>query len=216
VIGGFVDDLLVAGNSVDEITKIGEQMNKLFLLTAQGELEYYLGVEVSKIDQYILLLHQITYTKKILERFKMTKCMPVKKLLPRDLNLSLMDSPDEVNPELQSEYRGIVASLMYFYQWTLPDLGFAVTFLSRYLHKPGDRHLQAAKHVLCYLKGTVELGIQYTRDFAQLQAREQELNVLYGLSDSAFAGCKDSYGSTSGYLILMNSGVGAYYCSGRQ
>jgi hypothetical protein len=63
-----------------------------------------------------------------------------------------MDYPDEVNPELQSEYRGIVGSLMYLYQWTRPDLGFAVTFLSRYLHKPGDKHLQAAKHVLCYLK----------------------------------------------------------------
>jgi hypothetical protein len=39
-----------------------------------------------------------------------------------------MDSPDEVNPELQSKYRGIVGFLMYLYQWTRPDLGFAVTF----------------------------------------------------------------------------------------
>jgi hypothetical protein len=46
-----------------------------------------------------------------------------------------MDYPDEVDPELQSEYRAIVGSLMYLYQWTRPDLGFAVTFLSRYLHK---------------------------------------------------------------------------------
>ncbi len=26
-----------------------------------------------------------------------------------------------------------------------------------YLHVPGEKHLQAAKHVLLYLKGTVEL-----------------------------------------------------------
>ncbi len=135
--------------------------------------------------------------------------------MPRDLNLSLIDSPDEVKLELQSEQnRGIVGSLMYLYQWTRPDLGFAEIFLSRYRHKPGDKHLQAAKHVLRYLKRTVELGIQYTRDFARLQAREQELNVLYGLPDSV-AGCKDTSRSTSGYVILINSGVGAYY-SGRQ
>jgi hypothetical protein len=36
-----------------------------------------------------------------------------------------MDSPDEVNPESQSEYRGIVGSLMYLYHRTRPDLGFA-------------------------------------------------------------------------------------------
>jgi hypothetical protein len=39
--------------------------------------------------------------------------------------------------------------------------------------------------------------------------------VLYALSDSDFAGCKDTFRSTSGYTILMNGGVVAYF-SGRQ
>ncbi len=162
-----------------------------------------------------MLLHQTAYAKRILERFNMTECKPVKTPLPRDLNLSLMDSRDEVNPELQSEYGGIVGSLMYHCQWTRPSLDFAVTFLSGYLHKPSDKHLQAAKYVLCYLKGTVELGIQYTRYLTlwRHQAHEQELNVLNGLSDSDFAGCKDTSQTTSGYMIL--SGEVAYY-SGRQ
>jgi hypothetical protein len=50
VIGIFVDDLLVAGNSVSEITKVREQMNKRFILTDQGELEYYLGVDVTVVS----------------------------------------------------------------------------------------------------------------------------------------------------------------------
>ncbi len=103
MIGVFLDDLLVAGNSVDKfdkITKVREQMNKRFLLTDQGELEYYLGVEVSIIDQNTLLLHQTAYAQKILERFKMTEGKPIKIPLPRILNHSLKDSPDEVNPEL--------------------------------------------------------------------------------------------------------------------
>ncbi len=41
VIGIFIDDLLVAGNSVSEITKGGDLMIKRFILTGQGELEYY-------------------------------------------------------------------------------------------------------------------------------------------------------------------------------
>ena len=107
---------------------------------------------------------------------------------------------------------------MYLYQWTRPDLDFAVTFLSRYLHKPGEKHLLAAKHVLRYLKGTIGLGIRYTRDLARLSTRDQQLNVLYALSDSDFAGCKDTSRSTSGYMILLNGSVVtvvAYY-SGRQ
>jgi hypothetical protein len=104
---------------------------------------------------------------------------------------------------------------MYLYQWTRPDLGIAITFLSRYLHLPGKKHLTAAKHALHYLTGTIDFGIGYTRDKVQLLARDQKLNVLYGLSNSDFAGCKDTSCSTSGYMILMNGGVVAYY-SGRQ
>ncbi len=39
--------------------------------------------------------------------------------------------------------------------------------------------------------------------------------MLHALSDSDFAGCKDTSRSTSGCMILTNAGVVAYY-SGRQ
>ena len=99
----------------------------------------------------------------------MSECNSVKNPLPRDLNLNLIDSPEEVDPKLQSMYRAIVGSLMYLYHWTRPDLGFAVTSLSRCLHRPGEKHLPAAKHVLRYLKGTIDLGpgIRYKRDLAR-------------------------------------------------
>ncbi len=109
-------------------------MNERFILTDQGQLEYYLGVDISRLDDNTLLLHQAAYVKKILNNFNMSECHSVKTPLPRDLNLSLMDSPEEVDPKLQNMYRAIVGSLMYLYQWTRPDLGFAVTFLSQYLH----------------------------------------------------------------------------------
>ena len=55
---------------------------------------------------------------------------PVKTQFTPGIKLSLQDSPDEVDPELQRKYREIIGSLMYLYQWTLPDLGYTVTFLS--------------------------------------------------------------------------------------
>jgi hypothetical protein len=56
---------------------------------------------------------------------------------------------------------------MFLFQWTRPDLGFGVRFILRYLHKPGEKHLQAAKHALIYLKETIDLGIRYTRDLTR-------------------------------------------------
>ena len=128
VIGVFVYDLLVTGNFVADIKAVRDRMNEKCILTDQGPLEYYLGVEISKLDENTLLLHQTAYVKKILNNFNMSECNSIK---TRDLNLSLMDSPEEVDPKLQSMYRARVGSLMYLYQWTRPDLGFAVTFLSR-------------------------------------------------------------------------------------
>ena len=161
VIGIFVDDLKVTGNSLTAINDMREKMNERFILTDQGRLEYDLGVEVSSLDENTIKLHQTGYVNKILQTFNMnnSKTNPAKTPLPVNHKLSLQDCPEVVDPTLQATYRAIVGSLMYLYQWTRPDLGYAVTFLSRYLHKPGEKHLDAARHTLRYLLGTKEYGI---------------------------------------------------------
>ncbi len=60
------DDLLVTGNSAAEITAVRDRMNERFILTDQGRLKYYLGVEISRLDENTLLLHQTADIKKIL------------------------------------------------------------------------------------------------------------------------------------------------------
>ncbi len=40
VIGIFVDDLLVAGNSVSEITKVRKQMNKRFIFASREDITH--------------------------------------------------------------------------------------------------------------------------------------------------------------------------------
>jgi hypothetical protein len=47
---------------------------------------------------------------------------------------------------------------------TRPDICFAVNILSQYLEEPRRVHLVAAKHVMRYLKGTLDFGLCYTRD----------------------------------------------------
>ena len=45
-----------------------------------------------------------------------------------------------------------------------PDICFVVNTLSQYLVEPIHIHLVAAKHVMTYLKGTLDYGLSYTRD----------------------------------------------------
>ena len=55
------------------------------------------------------------------------------------------------------------------------DIFFAVNTLSQYLVQPRHVHLIAAKHVMRYLKGTIEFGLYYdgNHDFR-----------LYGYTDA--------------------------------
>ena len=47
---------------------------------------------------------------------------------------------------------------------TQPGMLFVVSLISRYMENPTDFHLQGAKRMLRYLKGTIEFGIFYKRE----------------------------------------------------
>ena len=54
----------------------------------------------------------------------------------------------------------MIVSLMYLTN-TRPDIFFAVNTLIQFLTDPRHVHLITAKHILRYLKGTIEYGLKY-------------------------------------------------------
>nr|GEZ30433.1 uncharacterized mitochondrial protein AtMg00810-like [Tanacetum cinerariifolium] len=60
---------------------------------------------------------------------------------------------------------------------------------ARYQAKPTEKHLKEVKRIFRYLRGTVNMGLWYTKDFSF---------ELTGFSDTDYAGCKDTFKSTSG------------------
>lgn len=75
---------------------------------------------------------------------------------------------------------------------------FVTSLLSRYMAKPTELHLQAAKRALRYLKGTVDYGIYY---------KNGGNNKLMAFTDSDYAGDIEDSRSTSGYVFMLSSGV---------
>ncbi|MCI37770.1 hypothetical protein A2U01_0058996, partial [Trifolium medium] len=94
-------------------------------------------------------------------------------------------------------YRQLIGSLMYLLA-TRPDLAFSVCLIARYMERPTEIHLAAAKRVLRYLQGTISFGILYTR------GGDCELE---GWSDSDYAGDIDDRKSTSGYVFMYGTGA---------
>nr|GEY28311.1 hypothetical protein [Tanacetum cinerariifolium] len=64
-----------------------------------------------------------------------------------------------------------------------------ITFFLGLQAHPIEKHLKEVKMIFCYLRGTVNMGLWYTKDYGF---------ELIGFSDANYAGCKDTFKSTSG------------------
>ena len=90
-------------------------------------------------------------------------------------------------------YLQMIGSLMCMMN-TRPDMCFAVNTLIHFLTDPIHVHLIVAKHILRYLKGTVDYGLKYEAN--------QRIN-LEGYVDSDWAGSSIDRKSTSGCCFSM-------------
>ncbi|GKE07099.1 hypothetical protein Tco_1399117 [Tanacetum coccineum] len=87
----------------------------------------------------------------------------------------------------------MVGTLMYL-TTSRPDLTFAVYMCARYQAKPIKKHLHAVKRIFKYLRGTVNRGLWYLKDY---------FIALTAYADADHAGCQDTRRSTSRSMQLL-------------
>ena len=100
-------------------------------------------------------------------------------------------------------YAQLVGSLMYLATAIRPDISSttsAVGLLGHFSANPGLPHWKAAKHLLHYLKGTMDMKLTYAPDPSQT-----ELFTSY--CDADHGGDRDNKRSTSGMIIKMGTGA---------
>ena len=78
---------------------------------------------------------------------------------PMESNLKLLNDASSETFDA-TMYHQMIGFLMYLTN-TRPDICFAVNTLSHFLTDPRQVHLVAAKHILRYLKGTIDYGLRY-------------------------------------------------------
>ena len=69
----YVDDILIASNNVEDVTKVKVEFDKEFNMKNLGVASKILGIDIrGDIKQSRLCLSQETYLKKILDKFGMS------------------------------------------------------------------------------------------------------------------------------------------------
>ncbi|GJZ75198.1 hypothetical protein Tco_0639663 [Tanacetum coccineum] len=89
----------------------------------------------------------------------------------------------------------MIGSLMYL-KSSRPDLVQAVCYCARYQARPIEKHLKEVKRIFRYLKGTINMGLWYPKDFGF---------KLTAFSDVDHAGCIDTRKTEAAYVALSAS-----------
>jgi hypothetical protein len=158
-VSAHVDDCLIACKSKDIMASFKDLLTR-FVGTDEEEVTEYLGYE--------LILNRLAKTAKQVQTGYAEQseswrwdCKPCATPLDAYSSLSKRDCPEVVDPALHRRYHSITGCLSYLLNMTRPDLEFAYSQLSKFVQYPGALHLQAAKRVLQYVRGTYDTGITY-------------------------------------------------------
>jgi len=152
----YVDDMLIASKDKSLINKLKCQLSDEFEMKDLGATKKILGLEIHR-DRKAgkLYLSQRKYLEKILDRLNMSNCKSVSTPLAAHFKLSFESYPktkQDLEKMSHVPYSIAVDSLMYAMACTRPDLSYAVSVVSRFMHNPGNDHLDDVKWILRYVR----------------------------------------------------------------
>ena len=187
----YVDDGLVASERIEAVKYVLKEIKNEFAIQVNVP-ETYVGIQITKTQEG-LFLSQSQYTEGIRQKFCMEESSSVSVPMQPSTDLTVSAESEENFP-----YRELIGSLLFLARVTRPDIAFAVGKLSQFLHCYDRKHWEAAKTVVKYLKGTVEMGLQY---------KHSENFKLRIFTDSDYAGDHLDRKSTSGHTAYINDSL---------
>jgi hypothetical protein len=189
----YVDDVILAGTSLTEFSRIKSILDAKFQIKDLGSLKYFLGLEVAQSTAGITI-SQRKYCLDLLESAGLLGSKPASTPLDPSVKLHQDDSPlfDDI-----PRYRRLIGKLLYL-NTTRPDITLATQQLSQFLNSPTITHYKTACRVIRYLKHNPGRGLLFPRD--------SEKQVL-GYVDADWAGCIDSRRSTTGFCFFLGQSL---------
>ncbi|XP_070675898.1 uncharacterized mitochondrial protein AtMg00810-like [Malus domestica] len=188
----YVNNILVTGPSSIACQDVIKQLITMFSIKDLGALHYFLGIEVKRSSTGIFK-SQTKYILDLLTKAKMVRA----KSCSTPLSTFNLDHDSSFIYNV-SEYQSLVGALQYL-TWTRPDLSFAVNLVCQFMHTPRVYHLQAVKRMLRYLKGTIDLGLWFSKCSTN--------PYIKAFSDDDWAGCVLDRQSIVGYCIFLENSI---------
>lgn len=184
----YVDDLVTACENEMEFQEIVKFLQQNFRITELGELKFFLGIQVLKVDGFYAL-NQKAFIHKLLERFMIADAKTAK--IPMDPGYA--QQKEEEPFENQEIYQSLIGSLLYLSTNTRPDIAICTSMLGRKTSSPTKLDWTEGKRVLKYLKGTIDHSLVLKSTGCDLEC----------FVDADWASDATDRKSNSGFLIKL-------------
>ncbi|CAL2275786.1 unnamed protein product [Prunus armeniaca] len=176
-----------------EIERLQKHLASEFEMKDLGSLKYFLVVEVTR-SKHGLFLSQRKYVMDLLADTGMLDCKPADAPIVENHKLGVY--VDQV-PTNRERYQRLVGRLIYL-SLTHPDITYAVSVASQFMHSPSEDHMAVVMRILSYLKSALGRGLLFKKN-GHLD--------LKGYIDVDYAGNITDRRSTSGYVTFFGGNL---------
>nr|GEW59142.1 copia protein [Tanacetum cinerariifolium] len=183
VVQVYVDDIIFSSTHPRYTQLFFDLIKSCFKMSMMGEMTFFPCLQVNQSPCGIFI-NQSNYVLEILKKYGMESCDPIG--TPMEIRDKL-DLDQNGTPVDTTKYHSMIGALMYITS-SRPNIVHATCLCARYQANPSEKHLKEVKRIFCYPRGTINTGLWYTKDSGF---------KLTGFSDADYAGCKDTFKSTS-------------------
>ena len=152
----YLDNIIATGNDEKEKQTLRQCLTKEFEIKELGRLKYFLRTKVVHSKQGIFISQQ-KYVTNLLKETKKLACKPASTLINHNYKLKEAKKNVAINREMCQHLVG----RLIFLSHTRPNIAYATSVISQFMHGPKKVHLQVANRVLQYLKGSPRKGILF-------------------------------------------------------
>lgn len=191
-----VDDGMVASNSKEMLHQFKEDLFKLYNIKWHDSPKEHLGIRITRDRaNHSIHLSQENYLAETLEEYGMSDSNTAP--TPIHHSTKLEAASDEEHRACEGfPYLEIIGKLNHAAVNTRPDLCHAVSSLAQFSSSYGKMHITAIKHLLRYVRGTLEYGLIFRK-------HDSPSRELVAYVDADYANDCDTRRSTTGYTITL-------------
>nr|GEZ06778.1 hypothetical protein [Tanacetum cinerariifolium] len=194
----YVDDIIFGSSNPQLCREFEALMNEKFQMSAMGELNFFLGLQVLQ-KKDVIFLSQDKYDGDILKKFRYSDVRLANTPMDKENPWGKDESGKDVDLHL---YRSMIGSLIHLTA-SRPDIMFAICACARHQVTPKECHLHAVKSIFRYVKGHPKLGLWYPK--------ESPFDLVAYL-DSDYGGATQDRKSTTGGCQFLGKRLISWQC----